>query len=76
LITLLISDLFQLPGFCSVGRDGNVIANNDLFEFEINNPWLIKKLFALLPGKTEISGNAAGCVADNPTYFESEHPEK
>jgi hypothetical protein len=67
--------LFQVPGFCSVGRDGNEIAINDLFKFENNTTWLIKKLFGLLPGKREISGNAAEWVANNPADFESEHPE-
>jgi hypothetical protein len=52
-----------------------VIANNDLFEFESNIPWHIKKLFELLPGKREISGNAAEWLADNPADFESEHPD-
>jgi len=48
-----------------------VIANNDLFEFESNVPWHITKLFGLIPGRREMSGNAAECVADKPTDFES-----
>jgi hypothetical protein len=52
-----------------------VVANNDLFEFESNIFWHITKLFGLLLGKREISGNAAECVTDKPTDFESEHPE-
>ena len=75
MIILLISDLFQVPGLCSVGRQRKAIANNNLLEFESNIPWRIKKLFELLPGKREISGNVAEWVADNPADFESEHPE-
>jgi len=52
-----------------------VIANNDLFEFESNIAWRIKNLYGPLPGKREISGNAAEWVAHYPTDFESEHPE-